>query len=130
MNGSSAALDTNVAIAINNNQAAAVNWVRGVNHIYLPVPVLAELIFGALNSRDVSANRGRVADLASRCALLGIDPQTAEAYATLRMALRKLGKPIPDNDLWIAALCVQHAVPLCTLDMHFADVPGLITVSP
>ena len=131
MTGSSAAaLDINVAIAINNNQAAAVAWVASLNRIFLPVPVLAELLFGALNSRDVAANQARVGSLAARCIVLHADVQTAETYATVRFALRTLGKPIPENDLWIASLCVRHTVPLCTFDDHFAHVPGLTVTRP
>jgi tRNA(fMet)-specific endonuclease VapC len=130
MSGNSAALDTNVAIAINNNQAPAVAWVASLDRVFLPVPVLAELLFGAINSRDEMTNRARVASLENRCIVLDTDRRTAETYATLRLALRKLGRPIPENDLWIASLCLQHAVPLCTLDDHFRGVPGLTVTRP
>lgn len=130
MNGSNVALDTNVAVAINNNQPAAVSWVRTLIAVYLPIPVLAELLFGAANSRDVPQNRDRISQLAARCILLGTDQATAEAYATLRLTLKRLGTPIPENDLWIAALCVQHGLPLATLDTHFAGIPSLALVRP
>lgn len=51
---------------------------------------------------------------------------TASVYAQIRMQLKQKGKPIPENDLWIAALCVEHGIPLATEDTHFSEVDGLI----
>jgi predicted nucleic acid-binding protein len=59
----------------------------------------------------------------------GVDA-TATTYARLRIALKKLAKPIPENDLWIAAVAAEHGLPLATRDAHFSVVPGLTTVSP
>lgn len=55
--------------------------------------------------------------------------ETAEAYGRLKFQLRRKGRPIPENDLWIAALCVQHGRTLVTRDAHFAEVEGLATAS-
>lgn len=119
MNGGKIALDTNQAIAVMNDQDDAGSWIATFKEVYLPVPVLGELIYGALNSSRVEANLQRVAQLASRCYILPISEKTAELYAHLRLELKQKGKPIPENDLWIAALCVEHAVPLATDDAHF-----------
>jgi tRNA(fMet)-specific endonuclease VapC len=51
---------------------------------------------------------------------------TAEVYARLRLRLREKGQPIPENDLWIAAICVEHQLPLATLDGHFEAVESLV----
>lgn len=50
---------------------------------------------------------------------------TAEVYAGVRLQLKQAGRPIPENDVWIAALCIQHGVPLGTSDDHFAHVNDL-----
>jgi predicted nucleic acid-binding protein len=50
---------------------------------------------------------------------------TTEVYARVRLALKKKGRPIPENDMWIAALCVEHALPFATYDEHFDEVEGL-----
>jgi len=47
------------------------------------------------------------------------------AYARIRVRLREKGKPIPENDLWIAAACIEHRLPLAALDSHFDVVEGL-----
>jgi tRNA(fMet)-specific endonuclease VapC len=61
---------------------------------------------------------------------LDVNLATAEVYARLRLDLRKKGAPIPENDLWIAAICVQHRVPLWTDDTHFSSVPDLVLATP
>lgn len=49
----------------------------------------------------------------------------ARHYAQIRWSLKQRGKPIPENDLWIAAACIQHSLPLLSRDAHFKLVPGL-----
>jgi predicted nucleic acid-binding protein len=68
---------------------------------------------------------GQVGTLVRRCRVLEITANTAAVYARLRLGLKSKGKPIPENDLWIAAICVEHQVPLATLDAHFDVVDGL-----
>ena len=63
--------------------------------------------------------------LVTRCAVLNVTVTTAKVYAELRLALREKGKPIPENDLWIAALCVEHKVPLAAVDAHFDAIDDL-----
>ena len=58
----------------------------------------------------------------------GKSRSTAEVYADVRLRLKQAGKPIPENDVWIASLCVQHGVPLATSDEHFDHVDGLEVV--
>ena len=50
---------------------------------------------------------------------------TAEHYAEIRLALKQKGRPIPENDMWISAVCRTHDVPLLTFDRHFAEIPFL-----
>jgi predicted nucleic acid-binding protein len=54
-----------------------------------------------------------------------VDEGTAEHYAEIRVELKRSGRPIPVNDLWIAALARQHALPLLSRDQHFEFVRGL-----
>jgi predicted nucleic acid-binding protein len=57
--------------------------------------------------------------------VLAVTARTATTYATLRVALRERGTPIPANDAWIAALTLQHQLPVLTRDRHFDTVPGV-----
>ncbi len=124
MSGDSIALDTSVAIAVLAGQAGAL-LSQSTSEFLLPVPVIGELRYGALNSRRKTENLAEVERLVSRCRVLDITVATAEVYARLRLTLKEKGKPIPENDLWIAALCVEHQVPIATLDGHFDAIEGL-----
>jgi tRNA(fMet)-specific endonuclease VapC len=125
MPGAKVALDTNVAIALLNGHPKTARWALGFREIYLPSPVIGELCYGALNSGRPAENLRRIEDLTSRCIVLGVQLETAQVYARLRMDLKQKGKPIPENDLWIAAVCVEQDLPLATTDGHFREVSSL-----
>jgi len=124
VSGDSVALDTSVAIAVLAGQAGPL-LSQPPKEFLLPVPVIGELRYGALNSRRRAENLAEVERLVGRCRVVDITAATATVYARLRLELKEKGKPIPENDLWIAALCVEHHVPLVTLDGHFDAVDGL-----
>ena len=124
MSGDRVALDTSVAIDVLAAKADA-RLLSSVSEHLLPAPVVGELRYGALNSRKAAENLAKVTSLVSRCVVLNVTLATAEVYAELRLALRPKGKPIPENDLWIAALCVEHQVPLAASDAHFDVIDDL-----
>jgi tRNA(fMet)-specific endonuclease VapC len=124
VSGNSVALDTSVAIDVLADRAESLTS-QPITEFLLPVPVVGELRYGALNSRRAEANLAEVERLVARCRILDITLATAEVYARLRLDLKKKGKPIPENDLWIAALCVEHQVKLAAMDSHFDAVDGL-----
>jgi len=59
-----------------------------------------------------------------------INSDTARIFADIRIAIERVGKPIPVNDIWIAATCVRHGVELATLDLHLTGIPNLSTTVP
>ena len=124
MNGNNVALDTSVAIDVLADRAESLTS-QSITEFLLPVPVIGELRYGALNSRNPEKNLAEVERLVARCRVLDVTRVTAEAYARLRFDLKKKGKPIPENDLWIAALCVEHEVTLAAVDSHFDAIDGL-----
>ncbi len=124
MSGERVALDTSVAIDVLASQADAL-LSPSISEYLLPVPVIGELRYGALNSRKTEENLARVEALVARCRILNVTAATAVVYARLRLELKQKGSPIPENDLWIAALCVEHQVPLADSDAHFGAVEGL-----
>ena len=131
MSGNEIALDTNEAIAVLNDAGDAGRWAAGFLTVYLPVPVVGELRFGALNSRRSDENRQRIEGLVKHCTVLDANEATAQVYAAVRLRLKRAGRPIPENDVWIAALCLQHGLPLATSDAHLGygecldDIPRL-----
>jgi tRNA(fMet)-specific endonuclease VapC len=112
-------LDTNALSAVADDEVSAVKVFKTADSIALPVVVLGEYRFGILGSRRRTDYEKWLRELISLTNVLEIDEQTSEHYARIRMELKQAGHPIPSNDLWIAALCLQHALPLLSRDRHF-----------
>ncbi len=120
--------DTNVAIDFINNPAwARARLVPGTT-IFVPTVVLGELFFGARNSKRIEQNLASVEQFAASAKVLVIDLGIARWYGELRQQLQVKGRPIPDNDLWIAATAVTHGLPVATRDSHFQEVAGLLLI--
>lgn len=124
MSGNSVALDTSVAIDVLADRAESLTS-QPITEFLLPVPVVGELRYGVLNSSRVEENLAEIERLVGRCRILDVTVATADVYARLRLDLKQKGKPIPENDLGIAALCVEHQVRLAAVDSHFDAVDGL-----
>lgn len=122
MSGNSVALDTNQAIHVLNDVRPVVEWLNTFEAIDLPVTVLGEPRFGAMKPARPDANLEKIDRLAARCTVLETTTVTADTYARLRLDLHRKGRPIPGNDLWIAAACVERGVPLATDDAHFNGI--------
>jgi tRNA(fMet)-specific endonuclease VapC len=93
--------------------------------VFLCVTVVGELLFGAAKSAKTDVNRSRIERLLDVCPLIAHDLETAKRYGFLKAELRSRGRPIPENDLWIAATSLQHGLILVTEDRHFEHVDGL-----
>jgi tRNA(fMet)-specific endonuclease VapC len=119
-------LDTNVAVAVlNGTLDLSVHREAGAE-LYLSATVVGELCYGAEKSERVAQNLAAVDRLIARCPAIPCDETTARHYAKLRNRLRGQGRPIPENDLWIAATASEHALVLVTRDEHFDRVDGLL----
>lgn len=119
------ALDTNAVASL---LAREPRFLARLAHFRLPAlssVVIGELWFGALNSGRVEHNLERIEGIVSNCAPLSIDPECAQFYARLRLALKRRGRMIPVNDLWIAATAIRHGLPLLSDDAHFREVEDL-----
>jgi tRNA(fMet)-specific endonuclease VapC len=121
------ALDTNAYSAAARGEAKAVALVRAADQLTVPFVVLAELRAGFAAG---SAGRRNEAALtrflaSSRVDVQYPDEQTTHHYASLFGQLRRQGTPIPTNDIWIAALVLQHDLVLLTDDAHFSNIPQI-----
>lgn len=121
------ALDTNRLTDFLRGLEGVVEQVRLAERVYVPVIVLGEIRSGFMAGTIAAANETRLTRFlaARRVTVLTIDEQTSFHYGRIFAALRKRGAPIPQNDLWIAALAFQHALPLYTRDSHFQKLPDL-----
>jgi tRNA(fMet)-specific endonuclease VapC len=122
-------LDTNILIALLAEEALVVRHVQEADAVYVPAIALGELYYGARKSARAAANVQRVGALAAASAVLACDAATAAAYGELKAELRARGAPIPENDLWVAALARQHQLALVSRDSHFGGVPDLEVVT-
>ena len=91
----------------------------------LPVIVVGEYRFGITQARNAADYNRWLERLINESRMLDITNQTTHHYAAIRLDLRRIGKPIPMNDVWIAALCKEHGLPLLSRDRHFDAVPGI-----
>ena len=124
------ALDTNAYSATARGEEAIVETVEKADALYLPFVVLGELRAGfAVGSKGAANERGllRFMSLPDVFVLHSTDA-TSRHYAMLYRQLREQGTPVPTNDLWIAALVVEHDLVLCSRDAHFARLPQLRVV--
>jgi len=118
-------LDTNVLISFLKEEAETVGRVAAAVSIVIPFVVLGELFYGARNSSRGDQNLARVELLASRFNVLFPDLSTIREYGRIRAELKAAGRPIPEADLWIAALSLQHQLALVSRDDHFREVSGI-----
>lgn len=119
------ALDTNAYCDFMRGDSVRVEVIRTARHIHLPLIVLGELRAGFAAGNQKSTNAANLQRFLNspRVSILLPDEQTTHHYAQLYLQLRKKGAAIPTNDLWIAALSVQHNLVLCTSDTHFQNLP-------
>ena len=118
-------LDTNIVIAIFDGDKAVRDRVATADEIFIPATVLGELYFGAFRSSRSGDNVARIDDLARSYAILPIDESTAKIFGMLQRDLRDRGKPIPMNDVWIAATAQQWKATVATRDDHFNLLTGV-----
>jgi len=121
-------VDTNAYSGFKRGEAAIIEAFACADEILIPVPVLGELRAGFKGGTREAENLGELEEfLANRRVnvhLLG--EETAIFYAEIYTSLRSAGKPIPTNDLWIAASALETGSILLSGDIHFDSVPGLI----
>jgi len=118
-------LDTNGLSALAEGEPAIEPLLRKAAQIAIPVIVLGEYRYGIAHSRDRKHYEEWLTEYLSRFRILDVDVETTLSYRDVRTELKRAGTPIPANDVWIAALCRQHRLPLLSRDRHFDAVPGV-----
>ncbi|MCY3551949.1 MAG: type II toxin-antitoxin system VapC family toxin, partial [Candidatus Poribacteria bacterium] len=109
-------LDTNVAIALFAGDLAVQEKVKNAEYIVAVPPVIGELCFGAQKSNRVTENLHKIDILVQQSIVFPCDLETAQWYGIIKNQLRRKGRPIPDNDIWIAAIAMQRGLILVTRD--------------
>ena len=122
-------LDTNAVSALMRGEPTLARLLESSERHHLPVVVIGEYRYGLLRSRHRQTLQAFLDTLIRESLVLRIDESTAAHYAAVRSELRESGRPIPENDVWIAALARQHDQPLVSRDEHFDEVAGLERLS-
>jgi tRNA(fMet)-specific endonuclease VapC len=124
------ALDTNRYTDFVRGEPSAVQAVQAAAAVILPFVVLAELRAGFRTGRRAKENEAVLTRILHRptVSVLYADGDTTHHYAAIYQQLRHQGTPIPTNDLWIAALSIQHELVLFSRDVHFRHVPQLARI--
>jgi tRNA(fMet)-specific endonuclease VapC len=122
-------LDTNAASAIIDKDEAMQKWLRQDHEAFVPAIVIGELYFGVYKSSRVEANLARVEDFIMGNSILHCDVETGKVYGQIKQQLKVKGRPIPENDIWIAAIAIQYGLALITRDAHFNVIDNLILES-
>ena len=118
-------LDTNALSAFVDGDAGVGEVLRRQPRAAIPVIVLGEFRYGLAESRHHATYEAWLDSQLTYFDILPITDETAIAYAALRVVLKRSGRPIPANDAWIAALALQHRLPVLSRDRHFDVVPDL-----
>ena len=123
-------IDTSAYAAFKRGHAEAIAALRQARSILIPAIVLGELLAGFNVGGKSEKNRSELSEFqfSSRVSLVKITRETAERYAHIYAYLRGIGRPIPTNDLWIAASAMEHGAELLTLDTHFLNVPQIMII--
>ena len=118
-------VDTNALSAIADGHPDVVPVLARGDQVAIPVIVLGEYRFGIAQSRHRTAYENWLAEFVRDCIIFDVNDSTGIRYAEITLELKRAGKPVPSNDLWIAALCRQHSEPLLSRDRHFDFVAGM-----
>jgi tRNA(fMet)-specific endonuclease VapC len=122
-------LDTNAISALADGEVGLEPILQQARTIALPVIALGEYQYGIRGSRHQERYQKWLEVFKGNCLVLEVDVETCGYYALVREELKRSGRPIPANDLWIAALTRQYRLPLVSRDKHFDAVSELRRVS-
>ncbi len=121
-------IDTNIYSNLLRGNNEVVGILQQVSYIGIAVISIGELLSGFKAGNRIKENRNQLGQFldSPRVTICQVDIDTAEHYSAILNKLKKNGTPIPTNDIWIAAVALQHGLPLYTLDKHFSYVEGLL----
>jgi tRNA(fMet)-specific endonuclease VapC len=118
-------LDTSIIVDLFARDDAIISRLKKAESTFIPSITVGELHYGARRSARKEENLKQIERLISASIVLACDGETGYWYGVAKDNLRRIGHPIPENDIWIAALAFQHGLSVATRDKHFEAVEGL-----
>ena len=123
-------IDTNIYSLFKKNDSFTVDMLENADEILVPAVVIGELLGGFYSGSRTEKNIKELKLFLKQpgISVVDIDMEIADRYGELFKILKKRGKPIPTNDLWIAATVLQTGAKLASLDSHFKELPGIFNI--
>lgn len=124
-------IDTNAYTAFKKGEKDAIDIILGMSQLFINVIVIGELLGGfAVGNRGLENKRELALFLRlPKVKVLGISDETTKYYAAIYKQLRAKGRPIPTNDIWIAATAQEFKIPVFSYDKHLHFVDDLFVVN-
>ena len=124
-------IDTNAYAAFKKGKEEIVKLIQSAEELVMTPIVLGELLAGFEGGTKLQQNRIQLQQFleCSRIKTYPITSDTAQFFSQIYSCLKRKGKPIPTNDMWIAAQALEHGFFVCTYDKHFHEIEGLIIVN-
>lgn len=121
-------IDTNAYSAFKLNQIEIIEVIREASTLIMSPIVLGELLMGFMGGKREQQNRVELQNFlaSSRIKQYPITADTSHYFGRIHNLLKKKGRPIPTNDIWIAAQALEYGCVICTFDKHFLEIEGLI----
>ena len=120
-------LDTNIIIRMFTGDPAIQEKMLNRDNLFLASPAVGELYYGAQKSTKISENLRKIDIFVQQSIIFSCDLETAQWFGIIKDRLRRDGRSIPNNDIWIAAIAMQNDLILVTRDSHFDEVESLQT---
>lgn len=120
-------LDTNAYSGLMRGREPVVSVVSRAEQILMSAVVVGELMYGFQHGAKFEANAAQLDEFIAEpfVDFVPVGRTTSNRFGQIAAEMRRNGKPIPQNDIWIAAHAMETGAELVTSDAHFAEVPGL-----
>ncbi|KFC24031.1 MULTISPECIES: type II toxin-antitoxin system VapC family toxin [Chryseobacterium group] len=117
-------LDTNIIIDLFRGDEKTKSFLKNFD-FEIPVFVVGELFYGAENSSKKEKHFEQIKKFTENVSIINSTEETARIYASVKSLLKQQGTPIPENDIWIAAISIENDKSLVTNDQHFSLIKNL-----
>ncbi len=125
MTGNNLLLDTNIVIEAFADNKNITKRMNEYSDFSISAIVLGELYIGINRVVNKAKHLQKLESFLKLCDIIDINHNTAILFGEITAALQKIGKPIPANDVWIAATAKQHNLTLVSRDKHFNEISSL-----
>ncbi|WP_462220320.1 PIN domain-containing protein [Ferruginibacter sp.] len=125
MTGNKYLLDTSIVVHFFKKNVQITKRLDELSEVFISTVAIGELYYGAYCSSAPEKHIIMIEDFLQQCKIISIDKQCSITYGKIKAQLKAKGKPIPENDIWIASVALANNFTLFTTDNHFAEIPDI-----